>query len=328
MPDNPSAKRISTFSELFPPKPLWTSQNVPDLTGQTIIVTGGSSGIGLELCKVLLSRNAKVYMAARDETKVDVAIDQLKESLGRQATRLSFLKLDLADLRSVRRAAEEFLSKEQELHVLFNNGGVMFPPLEELTEQQFDSQWGTNVLGHFFLTNLLLPALKRAATTSPSKSARVVSIASSLHGLYLVPNSIDWDSLKKGTSAFSARKKLGLDKLYGQSKLGVILFANELARRYEGDGIVSSSLHPGGVKTRLQRNMNPLVVSILNVLLFYNVSYGAITPLYAGTAPETANMNGEYFTAWARRSLPSRDAQNVELMGKVWTWCEEQVKGF
>ncbi|TFY83957.1 hypothetical protein EWM64_g63 [Hericium alpestre] len=323
-----TVKRIGFMSQMCPPKPHWTADNVPDLSGQTIIVTGGSSGLGKETCRILLSKNAKVYMAVRSKEKAEAAIKDIKQSTKKSG--IFFLQLDLADLVSCRKAAEEFLSKEQELHVLFDNGGIMFPPLDYLSEQGYDVQFGTNVLGHFFFTTLLMPALLRAAKSgaNPTHKARIIHISSNGHELFTVPGGVDWDSLKKDDEALAARNKLGKYKLYGQSKLGNILLSNEFARRYGDQGIVSIAVHPGGIRTDLQRHSKMPFSALLERAVLYDVSFGVISQLYAGTAKEALTLNGQYLVPWARQSRPADDATDPKLMKKLWDWCEEQVKGF
>ncbi|KAI0061200.1 NAD(P)-binding protein [Artomyces pyxidatus] len=323
----PPARPIGRACEVFPPKPTWTADQVPDMVGKVVIVTGGNNGLGKEMCRVLLKRNAKVYMAARSETKALAAIEELQGLTGRSAI---FLRLDLADLHSVRHAAEEFINKEQQLDVLFNNGGVMFSPTEMMTAQGYDLQFGTNVLGHFFFTNLLIPVLLRTArgeVTGTPCNVRVVNLASMAHVLYPIPEGIRWETLVKGEDATPSRKKMGPQSLYGQSKLGNILFSNELARRYGDQGIVSIALHPGMIRTDLMRHLPSAMAKIINMFIF-DVTMGVITPLYAGTAEEAEEMNGEYLTVWARRQVPRKVATDPDLMERMWAYCEEQVKGF
>ncbi|KAI0263036.1 NAD-binding protein [Gloeopeniophorella convolvens] len=316
-----SDKRIGFFSQTFPPKPTWTSKDVPDQTGKIAIVTGGNGGIGRETARVLLTKGAKVYLATRSKEKTEKAIEELRKETGNN--NVFFLKIDLADLPSIKTAAEEYSSKESELHMLYNNGGVMYTPMEQVTSQGYDAQFGTNVLGHFYLTKLLLPVLIAAAQKSPAGTVRVVTVASVGHN-FAPPEGIVWGSLK-GDESLATRKKLGTNKLYGQSKLGNILFSNELARRYGDQGIVSLSLHPGSINTDLSRHAGFLVRRI-GQLVTYDVSYGALTSLYAGTAPAAGELNGKFLTAWARVTLPNKKALNPELEGKLWEWCEEQVK--
>ena len=140
-----SEPRISIYSQLFAPKPLWTSEDVPDQTGKTVLITGGNRGIGRELARVrdgllekclrmimpvvqvLLSKNARVYIAARDENRAQKAIDELKGKTGKQS--IFFLRLDLADLPSIKTAVEEFTSRETKLHTVYNNGLATFSSL-------------------------------------------------------------------------------------------------------------------------------------------------------------------------------------------------------
>ncbi|KAG9076657.1 hypothetical protein FRC06_009380, partial [Ceratobasidium sp. 370] len=167
------------LSQMFPPESLFTVEQIPDLAGQVMIVTGGNAGAGRETCKALLNKNAKVYLTARSKAKADDAIEWLKKETGGKEP--MFLQLDLSNLDSVRKAAEEFKSKEQELHVLFNNAGVMVPPVEQKTADGYDLQFGTNVLGHYFFTILLLPTLVHTAKNSPRAHghARVINTSSS-----------------------------------------------------------------------------------------------------------------------------------------------------
>ncbi|KAI0263049.1 NAD-P-binding protein [Gloeopeniophorella convolvens] len=315
-----SEKRYSTFSQLFPPKPKWTSADVPDQTGKTVIITGGNGGIGKETARALLSKGAKVYIAARSEDKTKQVIAELQQLTGKQS--VFFLKLDLADLPSIKAAAAEFLTKESELHTLYNNGGIMTPSIELVTEQGYDAQFGTNVLGHFYFTNQLLPILIATARSSSPGTVRVVNVSSVGH---TAAKGIEWKTLARGTESLTARRSLGPEALYNQSKLGNILFSNGLARRHGGDGIVSISLHPGGIKTDLMRNSGAVARAAAAVLL-HDVSYGAITSLYAGTALPAAELNGKFLTAWARLALPSKEALDVDLEQRLWEWCEEQVR--
>ncbi|KAN0116537.1 NAD-P-binding protein [Russula decolorans] len=317
-----SEKSIGVFSQLFPPKPTWAAADVPDQAGKVVIITGGSGGIGQETARVLLSKGAKVYIAARSQEKSQKAIDELKKETGNES--VFFLKLDLSDLFAIKAAAEEFVDKESELHVLYNNAGVMYTPVDKVTEQGYDMQFGTNVLGHFYLTKLLLPVLTATAKNSPAGTVRVVNVSSLSH-YNRAPEGIRWSSVSPGNNSLEAREKLGTIKLYGQSKLGNILFSNELARRYGGEGIVSISLHPGVIKTDLTRYLGTLVQR-LGRMIAYPVSYGAISSLYAGTAPAASELNGKYLTTWARVTLPDSQALDSELGKKMWEWCEEQDK--
>ncbi|OSC98629.1 NAD-P-binding protein [Trametes coccinea BRFM310] len=305
----------STCTNMFPPKPTWGVDQIPDLTGKVIIVTGGSTGIGKETVKALLNHNAKVYIAGRNPQRVQDAIEDLQRETGKMAL---FLQLDLADLQSVKYAASEFLSKENRLDVLFNSGGLMYPPVEQTTKDGYDLQFGTNVLGHFYLTQLLLPLLIESARSSPDGKARVINTSSMGHTFV---SGIDFDTLRDGPK----RVKAGTMKLYSQSKFANVVFSNELHRRYADQGIVSVSLHPGNLKTDLQRHASKVEMMIAKHLL-YPAPMGALTQLYAGTTPEGAQLGGQYLIPWARVGRAKKETDDPEIGRKLWDWLEAAVK--
>lgn len=305
---------ISSFHQIFPPKSKFAVEDIPDLTGKIIIVTGASGGIGKETAKALLAHNAKVYIAARSKEKVDSAIKDLKEQTGKEAL---FLKLDLGDLPSIKAAVQEFESKEKELHVLFNNAGVMIPPLDMVTTQGYDLQFGTNVLGHFYFTKLLLPVLLAGVKSSSDGKARVVNTSSMGH----ISGSLDFNTFKDGP----ARKKSTSWNMYAQSKFGNVVFSNEPARRYGDQGIVSTALHPGNIRTDLQRHTPKLINSLAQFVL-YPAHQGALTQLWAGTSVAGAELNGKYLVPWARIGAPRKGVEDPQLGKQLWEWLEEQVE--
>ncbi|KAH9973215.1 hypothetical protein BGW80DRAFT_1459128 [Lactifluus volemus] len=365
-------KRISIIRQLVPPEPVWDTSRVPDQAGKIVIITGGNEGIGRETARMLLSKGAKVYIAARSEERSQRTITELKEETGKDS--IDFLNLDLSDLASIKTAVEQFRSKETALHTLYNNTCVMYTPIEKVTAQGWDMQFGTNVLGHFYLTKLLLPVLTETAKKAPAKTVRVINVSSIGHYLG-AEEGIRWSTLTPGDQMAEERKKLGSIRLFGQSKLGNILFSNELARRYGGEGIVSISLHPGTDLSRHAGSFVDRIIQLAKLALQYVVtcgdlrflskegealassvgyeraeehaekdtarvhafveeshettsgsSHGAITSLFAGTAPQAGELNGKYLTAWARVTLPSKKAVDHELEAKLWEWCEEKVK--
>ncbi|KAJ7890470.1 hypothetical protein B0H14DRAFT_1105931 [Mycena olivaceomarginata] len=311
---------LDILAQSFPPKTKFTEKDVPDLAGKTVIVTGGNSGVGKETIRVLLNHNAKVYMASRSQSKAEDAIKELKEQTGKEAL---FLKLDLGDLKSIKSSAAEFLSKESELHILFNNGGVMMPPVEDRTADGYDLQFGTNVLGPFYFTKLLLPALLAGAKSSSDGKSRVVNTSSGMH----LMNNLDFKVILDDKK----RKKAGVQSLYALSKFALVAYSAELARRYGDQNLVVTSLHPGVIKTDLHRHMNGALGAVINVMertVLHDVSYGALTQLYAGTSVEGAELNGKYLIPWARIGKPHADSQNPELGKELFDWMEEQVKVF
>ncbi|KAI0341490.1 NAD-P-binding protein [Trametopsis cervina] len=299
----------------FPPKPTFSADQIPDLTGRVVIVTGGYVGIGKETTKALLNHNAKVYIASRSREKANAAIQELTEITGREPL---FLPLDLGNLRSVRQAAEEFLSKEQQLHILFNNAGVMVPPIEQLTADGYDLQFGTNTLGHWYFTKLLMPALLRGKETSPDHHARIIHTSSGVAYLH----TLSFDTFRDSP----ARKALGPPTLYAQSKFGNAIVSKELARRYADQGIISIALNPGNIQTELQRHIPNYQRVILNKTLLAPQPMGALTQLYAGTMPDALNYNGEFLIPFARLGKLRKEVDDPELAAKLWDWLEEQVE--
>ncbi|KAG8943036.1 hypothetical protein FRC04_003247 [Tulasnella sp. 424] len=307
---------LELLSEVFPPKSHFEPQrDMPDLTGKVVIVTGGNNGIGKETVKELLKKNAKVYLAARSKERGEAAIKELQAVTGKSA---QFLELDLANLDKITASAKEFMSKEGALHILFNNAGVMKTPIDDLTTDGYDLQWGTNTLGHAHFTLCLIPALLEGAKTSSDGRSRVINVSSdAAYG-----SGINWETLKDGPE----RRKLSPLGLYFQSKFGNYVFSCELARRYGEQGIISNALSPGHIITDLQRNIPRMILTLTNWTR-HPVEKGALTQLWAGTSPETLEFNGKWFVPWARERRFLGQKDEAELGPKLWDWVEEQRKG-
>ncbi|KAK1232740.1 short-chain alcohol dehydrogenase [Marasmius sp. AFHP31] len=324
---------LDYLAQSFPPKSKFNVEDIPDLTGKVIVVTGGNTGIGYETIKALLPKNAKVYMASRSEDKAKVAISWLKKETGKET---HFLQVDLSDMESIRRATDEFKSKETELHVLFNNAGVMIPPFEKLTAQGFDLQFGTNVMGPYLFTKRLLPLLLKGSQSSSDHKARIVNTSSSAQ---MFTNTIDLAAAKDGP----ARTQAGNGKLYMYSKFvsmpvheleyaysyheyqGIVVLSNEFARRYGEQGIVSTSLNPGNLKTDLQRD-TPKIFMLLFGWLFSPAPYGALTQLWAGVSPDTADMNGKYLIPWARVGKTRPETTDPKIGAELWKFLETETQ--
>ncbi|KAJ7656510.1 NAD(P)-binding protein [Mycena polygramma] len=300
----------------FAPKPEWTTADIPDLTGKVIIVTGGNSGIGKETVKALVEHNAKVYIMARTRKSAEAVIEQIYKETQKTSY---FIPLDLADLSSVKASVAEFMRREEQLHILFNNGGVMAPPIEQTTSAGHDMCFGVNVLGHFFLTKLLMPALMAAFRSSGEKS-RVVNTSSC--GVYLA-NNIDFSTF----TDCPLRRKKSYIYLYCQSKWGNVVYAKEFARRYGNEGIVCTSVNPGNVKdTGLNSHLTSGKESwMLWALQIHPPQWGALTQLYAGTSLDGAGFNGMFLIPWARLGKPAPSTNDPEMGRKLWEWMEAQV---
>ncbi|KAH9941562.1 NAD(P)-binding protein [Amylocystis lapponica] len=313
----------SVLAQTFPPKSKFSADQVPDLTGRVAIVTGGNSGVGREIVKVLLEHNARVYMASRSKDKADQAVDALKIQTGKDAI---FLELDLANLTTVRRAAEEFLSNETELHMLFNNAGIMYSPVDQLTADGYDLQLGTNVIGTSIAARACPvhttapPALLTGTQSSPDGHARVIFTSSST----AYSHAINWDAL--ATKDGPARRRMSTQDLYSQSKFAGAVIAREFARRYGDKGIVAVSANPGNVRTELARNMRPYARRLLHAT-FYPAAMGALTPIWGATMPDTLAHNGEFLIPWARIGRCRRELYEDALGERLWDWMELQLKG-
>ncbi|KAJ7636817.1 NAD(P)-binding protein [Roridomyces roridus] len=301
-------------------------RDIPDLTGKVAIVTGGNVGIGYQTVKQLLLKDAKVYLAARSPDKATAAIKSLEaETNGKKAI---FLKLDLGDLKSVRTAADNFLKQEEKLDLLFNNAGVMNTPLEMLTAQGVELQFGTNVLGHFFFTELLLPALTKSFQHN-QVPARVISTSSTLYTLAPGPG-VEFASLKGGSERDAWLKKTGKFlapwRLYGQSKMGNILASNYLAKTHS-DVLVSCAVHPGVIRSELQRHQPGWMQVLVNSPL-YPTPMGALAQLWAGTVATPAEITGQYVVPWGKVVRTEKRAKNAKLEAEMIAFLKEQIQGF
>ncbi|KAJ7675280.1 NAD-P-binding protein [Mycena rosella] len=298
---------------------------MPDLSGKVTLVTGGNTGIGYETVKQLLLKNAKVYLAARSPEKAAAAIKRLEAETKNSAI---FIQLDLADLPSVRKAAEKFLAQESRLDILFNNGGVMTCPPDLLTAQNYDLQFGTNVMGHFFLTELLIPALTKSYEET-KVPARIVNTSSSGHQ-FAPGDGMEFVSLKGGPERDAWLKKAGSFrgpwKLYGESKIGNILISNYFAKTYS-DVLVSCALHPGGIATELQRHSASWLQVISNALL-YPAPMGAYTQLWGATVATPAQITAQYLVPWGKVGKADKRASSTKLEEEVVAYIKEQIKDF
>lgn len=271
------------ISQMFPPTAAFTESALPtgSLKDKVYIVTGASAGVGKELARLLYSLHGTVYLAARSKERANAAISWIRETHPESQGRLEFLYLELADLESIKPAAEEFLEKEQRLDVLFNNAGVMVPPQGSKTKQGYELQLGTNCLGHYAFTKLLTPLLVQTARQSEQGSVRVVWVSSS--AVYGSPTGgVDLNNLDYHNDKFAFHK-------YAVSKAGNVLQALELRRLHEKDGIVSVSLNPGNLNSELQRHtgwLGELVISLIT----YPAVNGAYTEFFAGLAPEVKGI--------------------------------------
>jgi NAD(P)-dependent dehydrogenase (short-subunit alcohol dehydrogenase family) len=269
---------------------------VDDLEGRTCLVTGANTGIGKETVRALAGRGARVALACRSEQKGRVALDEIAAQSGNR--RLELLALDLGDLASVRTCAEAFLARDEPLHVLINNAGLAGG--RGLTGSGFELAFGTNYVGAFLLTCLLLDRIRESAP------ARVVNVASAAH---YGAGGIDFDAVRKPTRTVTGMRE------YSVSKLANVLHAQELGRRLDGTGVTTYSLHPGVVASDIWRRM-PWPVRTVMKRRMDSPEQGARTSVYCATAPELADQTGLYYDECAIRQ-PAATA-TVSLAGELW----------
>jgi len=292
----------------------WTAQNIPDLTGKVIIVTGANNGIGYEAAREFSRKGAQVILACRNLQKAQKALDKIASEIPGAAAEV--MQLDLASLQSVRQFAEAFMAKYTRLDVLLNSAGIMMVPYG-VTEDGFERQLGTNHLGHFALTGLLLDVLRH------TPGARIVNISSIAH----FRGQMDFTNLQ-----FEGGKSYTPQKAYGRSKLSNLLFTYELQRRLEAAGAdtIALAAHPGISNTALAdhfpgvKYLRPLIGWFLQP-----AAMGALPGIRAAVDPSAEG--GQYYGPdhpREARGYPvvgssNRASHNLEEAQKLWAVSEE-----
>jgi protochlorophyllide reductase len=291
----------------------WTTADIPDLHGYTVLVTGANSGLGLETTRALAAKGAHVVMACRNLEKGRTALSSLEESI--PGASLELVQLDLASLAGVRDFAERFQAQHRQLHLLFNNAGVMAIPYRK-TPDGFEWQFGTNYLGHFALTGLLMPTLLA------TPKSRVISTSSTAQMM----GKIELDNLnsERSYSRWSA---------YGTSKLANVMFAFELQRRLSRAGVetISACAHPGISSTNLQTTSTTESAAAIERLMYFffggvfqSAAMGALPQLYAATSPSISG--GEYIgpsgllqiAGYPRKVQAVKRAYDEQVAAKLW----------
>ncbi len=280
-----------------------------DLEGRTILITGANTGIGRATALELGRRGATLYLACRTEAKARPVMDEIRANGNDD---VHFLPLDLGSLASVRACAEAFLAEERPLHVLINNAGLAGH--DGSTEDGFEKTFGVNHLGHYLLTELLLERLKASAP------ARIVNVSSKAH---YKARSIDWDALQK-----PKQTTVGLAE-YEVSKLCNVLHANELARRLEGTGVTTYSLHPGVIASDVWRKV-PWPIRPLMTMFMKSNEEGAQTTLHCATSDAAGHETGLFYSnekAVDPNPLALDVALQDELRRRSEAWVREAAPG-
>jgi len=273
-----------------------------DLAGKTFVITGANTGIGKVTATELARRGAHVIVACRTPSKAQPVIDAIKKETGND--RIELVTLDLGDLESVRSAAAAILAKNVPIHGLINNAGLA---ARGTTKQGFELTFGTNHLGHYLFTRLLLDRLKQAGT------ARIVNVSSNSH---YRAKAIDLDAQQKTTKSVTAMPE------YEVSKLANVLFTKELARRLEGTGITTYAVHPGVVATDVWRRIPPPVRWIAKLFML-TPEQGAQSTIVAATDPALASHTGRYYTVGGKEKTPNRVSDDADLARTLWNKSAE-----
>jgi len=293
----------------------WTAEQIPDQTGRLAVVTGGSSGLGVVTARELARKGARVVLAVRSTSKGETVAQQIRSAA--PDAQVEVRELDLASLASVRAFTEKLNAAEPTLDLLVNNAGIMMTPPQK-TADGFEMQLGTNHLGHFALTGLLLEALGRAS------ASRVVTVSSIEHK----PGHVHFDDLQL-ERGYAPRKA------YQQSKMANAVFAIELDRRLRAAGspILSVIAHPGYSATNLQSTgptgAAAFAMKISNAVVAQKPERGALPQLYAATAPGVEG--GQFFGPSGFQEMRGDvtevqavpEAHDPEIGRRLWAVSEE-----
>jgi NAD(P)-dependent dehydrogenase (short-subunit alcohol dehydrogenase family) len=291
----------------------WTAADVPDQSGRVAIVTGANSGLGYDTAAVLAGKGAHVVLAVRNLDKGTEAADRIKKDSPNAV--VSLQELDLTSLDSVRKAADELRAAHPRIDLLINNAGVMYVPKRETTKDGFEMQFGTNHLGHFALTGLLLDNIL------PVDGSRIVTVSSVGHRI-LARIHFDDPQLERKYNRVVA---------YGQSKLANLLFTYELQRRLNQKGAPTEALaaHPGFSDTELMRHLPGFIPDFLWRTFTQPADMGALPTLRAATDP--AAQGGQYYgpdgigesTGHPKIVKSSAQSHDEDIQRRLWTMSEQ-----
>jgi len=323
------AAGVLTQFFFIPTAPI-TEKDCPDQTGRVFIVTGGYSGVGLELCKILYAHNATIYIAGRSPSEASNAISDIKKASPQSSGRLDFLLVDLSDFSTIKSGVDTFLAQESRLDILVNNAGVM---LKGSSEARFNEvQITTNCVGPCLLFKLLIPILCQTAASSPTGSVRVLWAGSvAVHTNSPQPSGmvVDDAGRPKDTDVLSS---------YAQSKVGNVFLAREYAKKTPQTGIVHASFNPGNLRSGLQRHWGGITILLMKKLLFFPAIYGAYTQLWAALSPDFMPAHsGSYVYPWGRfgsvpvgieASMKAPFEGGTSLASQFLSWCEKQTESY
>ena len=291
----------------------WTASDVPDQSGRVAIVTGANSGLGYDTAAILAEKGAHVVLAVRNLDKGKEAVDRIKAASPNAVVALQ--QLDLSSLDSVRTAADELRAAHPRIDLLINNAGVMYVPTRETTKDGFEMQFGTNHLGHFALTGLLLNNMLSI------DGSRVVTVSSVGHRILA---RIHFDDPQ-------LTRKYNRVEAYGQSKLANLMFTYDLQRRLQlkGAPTVALAAHPGFADTELMRYLPDFIPAFMWKSVTQPAEKGALPTLRAATDPDA--RGGQYYgpdgigevKGSPKVVASSEQSRNEDLQRRLWTLSEE-----
>jgi NAD(P)-dependent dehydrogenase (short-subunit alcohol dehydrogenase family) len=290
---------------------MWTTEEMQNQKGRTVIITGGNTGIGFETALALYQAGANIIVACRDQNKAEKAIAEIKNRRGNGSLTIGIL--DLASLRSVKEFAGRFIKENKALHLLINNAGVATPPISK-TREGYELQFGVNFLGHFALTGFLYPLLLA------TPGSRIITLSSNGYQNAI----IDFDNLKSEKSYDALRE-------YRQSKLANLIFSIELHRRINAkeQKVLSIAAQPGANKTQLTRHLTneEIEIGVKRLGEFMEPWQGALSTLSAATSnkalggtmyePEEGGLRG-----YPRKATIQENAMNEDVAKRLWNFAE------
>ncbi len=287
----------------------WTAENLASQSGKSFLITGANTGLGFETSLALAKKGAKIFLAGRSEQKLLEAQQRIVSAV--PDAQLAIAVLDLNSVDSVKSFAQGFLRDNDALDVLINNAGIMFPPAAKSADG-FESQFGVNFIGHYALSALLFPLLKKSA------SGRVVTLSSIAHR----NSQIDFDNLK-------LEKPFNKFREYGQSKAADLVFALELGRRIDEHDleVLSVACHPGVSKTELLRNDSP---EMINTVAYMEADQGALPSLYAATESLSSGAyigpdGADEINGYPAPASIDTYAQDESIGRQLWAYAESET---
>lgn len=275
------------------------------MEGKICIITGANSGIGKATAIGLAKMDATIVMMSRNKDRGEEAQKEIIGFTGNK--KVDLILCDLSSQESIRKFVSEFKNKYQKLHVLINNAGVMLSK-RLISVDGFEMNFGVNYLAPFLLTNLLLDVLKK------STPSRIINVSSAAHKMA----KMDFDDLQ------SEKKKYTLFKIYGASKLALMLFSYELSRRLEGTSVTVNSLHPGVVNTNLGQDQSSFSKGFAK-LFFKKPEKGAETSIYLASSQEVEGITGKYF-AKKQQKQSSKESYNEDYAKRLWELSTEMTQ--